>query len=103
MQSDLMVEAFEMGNRYQDSLSGNKRRSSGVHYTSIEMCEYVTRNALQPVLDTCKSVEDVLSIQVCDPACGCGSFLIMACHVIEQYIKEEGVEDIAELIGAARR
>lgn len=40
------------------------------------------RNALKPVLDKCKSVNDLKKIKVLDPACGSGSFLIKALEII---------------------
>lgn len=57
---------------------GSDRKTNGVFYTPVSVVNYVLDRALDPALEHCQSVDDVLSLRVCDPACGCGYFLVEA-------------------------
>ncbi|WP_316226738.1 Eco57I restriction-modification methylase domain-containing protein [Bradyrhizobium sp. SZCCHNS3052] len=62
-----------------------ERRRSGSHYTPRSLTEPIVRHALEPAfarLGTDASPEAVLSLKVCDPACGSGAFLVEACRQI---------------------
>lgn len=65
-----------------------KRKEQGIYYTPSFIVDYIVRNALGPVLDKCRSIEDLKKIKVLDPACGSGSFLIKALEVIGDKYKE---------------
>lgn len=68
------------------SASGNERKTTGSYYTPTSLITCLLDSALQPVLDEAASkpnAEDaILSLKVCDPACGSGHFLIAAAHRI---------------------
>src|SRR4030042_598884 len=54
------------------------------------MCSFApdSQNTLKPVLDKCRSIEDLQRIKVLDPACGSGSFLIRAMQLMyEKYLE----------------
>ncbi|WP_316229214.1 Eco57I restriction-modification methylase domain-containing protein [Bradyrhizobium sp. SZCCHNR1070] len=62
-----------------------ERRRSGSHYTPRSLTEPIVRHALEPAfarLGPDASPEAVLSLKVCDPACGSGAFLVEACRQI---------------------
>ncbi len=59
----------------------DERRRTGSHYTPRELTEPIVRQALEPAfarLGAEATPEDVLSLKVCDPACGSGAFLVEA-------------------------
>ncbi|MDO5894052.1 Eco57I restriction-modification methylase domain-containing protein [Agrobacterium sp. Azo12] len=60
-----------------------ERRRSGSHYTPRSLTEPIVRHALEPAFERIgpqASPEAVLSLRVCDPACGSGAFLVEACR-----------------------
>lgn len=65
--------------------AGNERKTSGSYYTPSSLVECLLDSALDPVVDqriAGKSGADaeqaILTMRVCDPACGSGHFLIAA-------------------------
>jgi N-6 DNA Methylase len=63
----------------------DERRRTGSHYTPRSLTEPIVRNALEPALDRLgeeATPEEVLSLKVCDPACGSGAFLVEATRQI---------------------
>lgn len=95
--ADVLGTVYEnyLGYRLSQSKKGitiskdaKKRKEHGIYYTPTFIVDYIVKNALQPVLDKCKSVTDLKKIKVLDPACGSGSFLIKALEVIhDKYIE----------------
>jgi hypothetical protein len=65
---------------------GNARKGSGSYYTPTELVELTLDEALDPVLDAAVQESDpesaILSITVCDPACGSGHYLVAAARRI---------------------
>lgn len=71
-----------------------KRKEQGIYYTPRFIVDYIVQNALGPVLDKCKSVNDLQKIKVLDPACGSGSFLVAAMNlIIKKYVDFEAKPD----------
>jgi len=97
MPADVLGGIYEnyLGYRLEKSRKGlsvskdaKKRKESGIYYTPDFIVDYIVKNTLKPVLDNCKSIEDLKKIKVLDPACGSGSFLIKALEVIHaKYIE----------------
>lgn len=59
----------------------DERRRTGSHYTPRSLTEPIVRQALEPAFERMgeeATPEDVLSLKVCDPACGSGAFLVEA-------------------------
>ena len=82
------------------SKDAGKRKEQGIYYTPSYIVDYIVKSVLGPVLDKCKTIEDIKKIKVIDPACGSGSFLIKAFHVILEKYKEfgfRGPEDILKI------
>jgi hypothetical protein len=79
---------------------GNDRRSTGTHYTPRALTEQVVKTTLDPLLyvgvrdgvepseETLKVPADILSLRVCDPACGSGAFLVQACRYMSERVVE---------------
>lgn len=67
-------------------LAGNDRKTSGSYYTPTSLIDLVLDEALDPILDERErkknAEEALLSITVCDPACGSGHFLVAAARRI---------------------
>ncbi len=67
-------------------VTGSERKTTGSYYTPPELVGELIKSALEPVikdrLDSCAKKEArrkaLLSIRVCDPACGSGHFLLAA-------------------------
>ncbi|MCJ7430179.1 N-6 DNA methylase [Candidatus Bathyarchaeota archaeon] len=62
---------------------GMNRKTTGSYYTPLHLIDELIRTALKPVVEEklagAKNKEEaILSIKVCDPACGSGAFLIAA-------------------------
>jgi very-short-patch-repair endonuclease len=65
---------------------GSERKSTGSYYTPPELVAELIRSALEPVIEerlkAARPPEEkeqaILSIRVCDPACGSGHFLLAA-------------------------
>jgi hypothetical protein len=63
----------------------DERRRSGSHYTPRSLTEPILRHALAPAFERLgenATPEQVLSLNVCDPAMGSGAFLVEACRQI---------------------
>jgi len=73
-------------------VSGSERKTTGSYYTPTSLVNCLLDSALEPVIDNAlKSVipaqagiqskeQAILSLKICDPACGSGHFLIAAAH-----------------------
>jgi len=70
--------------------SAKKRKEQGIYYTPSYIEDHIVGHALRPVLDNCKSIAELQSIKVLDPACGSGSFLIKAMDMILKKYKSLG-------------
>ena len=69
--------------------AGNERKTTGSYYTPDSLVQCLLDSALEPVLserlkgNNSQDAEKlILSLKVCDPACGSGHFLIGAAHRI---------------------
>ncbi len=59
---------------YEASLHPERRRSSGVHYTPIDLAGFLSSRALDKL--------DAEPQRVCDPTCGSGAFLLAAAEAL---------------------
>ena len=96
MPADVLGSVYESYLGYKlstQSKDAKKRKEQGIYYTPTFVVDYIVRNALKPVLDNCKSINDLKKIKVLDPACGSGSFLIKALDAITKKYHEFGVDN----------
>lgn len=80
--------------------SGLDRRSTGTHYTPRSLTEPVVRTTLEPLLysgvsqgqepvpERLKAPAEILSLKICDFACGSGAFLVQACRYLSERLVE---------------
>ena len=68
--------------------AGSRRKSTGSYYTPADLVDATVERALDPLLDRAVRAEDperaLLSLRICDPACGSGHFLIGAARRIAE-------------------
>ncbi|WP_310643560.1 Eco57I restriction-modification methylase domain-containing protein [Limnohabitans sp.] len=75
---------------YVASVAGNERKLTGSYYTPDSLVQELIQSALVPVIDERiaaqpdNPVEALLSIKVCDPACGSGHFLLAAARKLAE-------------------
>ncbi|MBB6345238.1 hypothetical protein FHU36_001747 [Nonomuraea muscovyensis] len=75
---------------------GSARKTTGSYYTPTSLREALLDSTLDPVLDQAAGSADtvegkvgaLLSVTVCDPACGSGAFLVAAAHRIARRIAQ---------------
>jgi hypothetical protein len=76
--------AFVGDDETSASTKGNTRKLTGSYYTPDSLVQELIKSALEPVIaQTVKAnperpVEALLSLTICDPACGSGHFLLSA-------------------------
>ncbi len=80
--------------------SGTDRRSSGTHYTPRSLTEPIVHYTLEPLVYvgpaeglpksewTLKSAKELLSLKICDMACGSGAFLVQAARYMAERLLE---------------
>ncbi|MEI7847565.1 MAG: N-6 DNA methylase, partial [Chloroflexota bacterium] len=80
-----------------DSVAGNERKETGSYYTPSSLIQALLNSALDPVisqaikngnLSTVSQEKSLLSLKVCDPACGSGHFLVAASHRIARRLAQ---------------
>lgn len=90
---DLPARSFGfVGLTSEGSTSGNERKLTGSYYTPDSLVQELIQSALVPVIEervaaqSENPVEAILSIKVCDPACGSGHFLLAAARKLAEYL-----------------
>lgn len=65
-------------------VGGNERKTTGSYYTHPSLVQCLLDSALEPViaeaLKKSNPEQAILSLKICDPACGSGHFLVAASH-----------------------
>lgn len=73
--------------------AGNERKTTGSYYTPTELINELLNSALDPVMETKKTEEEILNTKICDPACGSGHFLIAAAHRMARHLAAKRTEE----------
>lgn len=80
--------------------SGTDRRSSGTHYTPKSLTEPIVQYTLEPLVYVgptvglpkeqwkLRSAKELLSLKICDMACGSGAFLVQVCRYLSARLLE---------------
>jgi adenine-specific DNA-methyltransferase len=76
----------------------DEKKAGGVYYTPRYIVEYIVENTLGKKLEECKTPEDVAKIKVLDPACGSGSFLIVAYQKLLDWHKQYYLDELKKWI-----
>ena len=87
----LVIKILHEGEYYLAS-QGGTRKGSGTFYTKPGLAIPTTQRTLKPLLydtnddgnDIPKKPKDILSVKVCDPTCGSGTFLVAATDYITE-------------------
>ena len=70
---------------------GGKRKKMGIYYTPSYITDYIVKNTVGEYIKD-KTIDEILNINIVDPACGSGSFLIRAfkelCTAVEERLKK---------------
>lgn len=79
---------------------GNQRKTTGSYYTPASLVENLLDSTLEPVLEqTVANADDpaeaLLNLNVIDPACGSGHFLLAAAHRIASRLARTRAEETA--------
>ncbi|GIG65149.1 Eco57I restriction-modification methylase domain-containing protein [Phytomonospora endophytica] len=102
-----------------ETLAGNERKTTGSYYTPSSLIEKLLDTTLDPVIDAAEKkggddrkaiIRELLSLKVCDPACGSGHFLVASARRIAKRVAsvrhetpeptlEETREALREVIG----
>lgn len=83
---------LETGSFTLNSASGSERKTTGSYYTPTALINCLLDSALEPVIQAkraanpTKGAEALLSLKICDPACGSGHFLIAAAHRLAKHV-----------------
>ena len=90
------IEADGAGRLLFALVEGSERRTTGSYYTPPQLVAELIRSALEPVMaDRLATAPDggreraLLSIRICDPACGSGHFLLAAARHIGKALARE--------------
>lgn len=87
--------------------AGNERKTTGSYYTPSCLIQCLLDTALDSVLDKAVKSADpekaILSLKICDPACGSGHFLIAAAHRIAKQLAIVRTGDIEPSPDAVRK
>jgi len=98
----LETGAFEL-----KTAAGNERKTTGSYYTPESLVQLLLDSALDPVLAEAAAEQDaeraILDLNVCDPACGSGHFLIAAAHRIAKTLASARTGDEEADPGATRK
>ncbi|MGA5191270.1 Eco57I restriction-modification methylase domain-containing protein [Streptomyces griseoincarnatus] len=114
-QHDATERTFELV-----ELAGNARKTTGSYYTPSSLIDCLLDSALDPVIDDAVKrgeiratrsgqpdpgpaiVEELLSLTVCDPACGSGHFLVAAARRIAKRVAAVREQNPEPTIDAVR-
>ncbi|MCL4305864.1 hypothetical protein KJZ99_08100 [bacterium] len=88
--------------------AGNVRKGSGTFYTKPQLAVPTVHRTLEPLCykadKTPKTPEEILSLKVCDPACGSASFLVAALHYLTEALYKSLVHhcNLEDAVAAAK-
>jgi len=78
------------------------KKAGGVKYTPAYIVDYIVKNTLGPTLEE-KTPSDATKISVLDPACGSGSFLIVAYQHLLDWHREWYVQNLLPMLQSGLR
>ena len=101
------VLSVDAGAFVLETAGGNERKTTGSYYTPSSLIARLLDSALDPVLDEAARKPDpetaILSLRVCDPACGSGHFLVAAAHRIARRLASVRTGDEEPPPGSVRK
>ena len=87
MEQQGALDPWVCGQVYEQqlALAQGRKKAAGIYYTPKYVVDYVVERTLGRVLSGL-SVEEILKLQIVDPSCGGGIFLLTALDYIAQYV-----------------
>lgn len=88
-----------IGDEDEGSTKGNARKLTGSYYTPDSLVQELIKSALEPVIERTladnpqEPVKALLTLSVCDPACGSGHFLLAAARRIAEEVARLNAAD----------
>lgn len=88
-----------IGDEDEGSTKGNARKLTGSYYTPDSLVQELIKSALEPVIERTladnpqEPVKAMLSLSVCDPACGSAHFLLAAARRIAEEVARLNATD----------
>ncbi|PIR12948.1 hypothetical protein COV49_03750, partial [Candidatus Falkowbacteria bacterium CG11_big_fil_rev_8_21_14_0_20_39_10] len=79
----------------------SKRKSQGIYYTPRYIVNYIVKNTLGEILKN-QTPAQIKNLKILDPACGSGSFLIVAYQALLDYWEKQKGRQIKEKNGKFR-
>lgn len=73
------------------------KKAGGVKYTPVYIVDYIVKTTLGPMLEG-KTPQQVVPIHILDPACGSGSFLIVAYQYLLDWHRDWYAQKLAPLL-----
>ncbi|MGB5100345.1 MAG: TaqI-like C-terminal specificity domain-containing protein [Methanothrix sp.] len=77
------------------------KKAGGVKYTPAYIVEYIVQNTIAPLLKE-KTLQEAAALRVLDPACGSGSFLIVAYQHLLDWHKEWYIQNLVPQMESGR-
>ena len=77
--------AYQKGEYYLVTDKG-ERKATGSYYTPDYIVRYIVENTIQPLVDRCEKYEQILELNVLDPAMGSGHFLVGVVNFLAEQI-----------------
>jgi hypothetical protein len=77
------------------------KKAGGVKYTPAYIVEYIVQNTIAPLLEG-KTLQEAADLRVLDPACGSGSFLIVAYQHLLDWHKEWYIRNLVPFMKSGR-
>jgi hypothetical protein len=102
--ADEEPDVEQIGHMYEGLRGRTARRRSGAHYTPRSLTEPLVCCTLEPLVYTgpgegkprghrkLRPAGELLDLKICDPACGCGAFLVQACRYLAERLAEAWAE-----------
>ena len=87
------------GGRLRVESSPEAKRKGGVFYTPAYIAQYIVGNSVGPRLEgePPKPADD-FDLEILDPACGCGSFLLAACRYLLAWLRRRQLPQAARIV-----
>ncbi len=80
--SDATVDPEMLGRAFESLMGSEARRRAGAFYTPHALTTRVTQRAVAALLDEARAGMEPTAVRVLDPACGSGSFLVVALETL---------------------
>lgn len=93
-----------IGDVYESCIGEDGRRRSGSHYTPRSLSAPIVARTLDPLLGPAPTSSRIKALRLCDPAMGCGAFLVESCYYLADRLAQAWQrEGVSGSVGKARQ